>query len=100
MSTISRSSTSRSSRATSSLIAIALTIGALVTAFPFIWMLASAFKPTSESVAYPPALLPRHPTLLYLGRLFSELDFGKYFANTMGVVLIGVVGLLFTAMAG
>jgi len=39
-------------------IGIALTLGALLTAFPFFWMLTSSVKPRSESYAYPPRVLP------------------------------------------
>ena len=82
------------------MIGIALGIGALVTAFPFIWMITSSIKPQRESVAYPPSIVPAHPTLQYFQQLFTELDFGRYLANTIGVVLIGFIGMLFMAMAG
>lgn len=77
-----------------------LAIGAFLTAFPFLWMLVSAFKPFSEAVAYPPHLLPEEPTLQYLLTLFQELDFGRYLLNTLALVAISMVGLLAMAMAG
>jgi multiple sugar transport system permease protein len=82
------------------IIGAALAVGALITAFPFIWMLATSVKPQSESLNYPPTLLPHAPTLKYFQTLFTELDFGQYLANTVVVVLIGGVGLLLMAMAG
>ncbi|MFD4420973.1 carbohydrate ABC transporter permease [Agromyces sp. NPDC058484] len=82
------------------LIGAALAIGAVITAFPFPWMLLSSVKPQSESIDYPPTLLPQDPTFEYYIRLFTELDFGRYLANTLIVVLIGGVGLLLMAMAG
>lgn len=82
------------------IIGAALAIGALITAFPFIWMLATSVKPQSESLNYPPTLLPQAPTLKYFQTLFTELDFGQYLANTVIVVLIGSIGLLLMAMAG
>jgi multiple sugar transport system permease protein len=81
-------------------IGAALGVGAIVTAFPFIWMLATSIKPQAESLNYPPSLVPLHPTLEYFHTLFTDLDFGQYLANTVIVVLIGAVGLLFMAMAG
>ncbi len=90
----------RSQRALTVLIGAVLGVGALVTAFPFLWMIASSVKPRSESVAYPPQLLPQEPTFEFFVQLFSELDFGRYLVNTIAVVLIGMVGLLFMAMAG
>jgi multiple sugar transport system permease protein len=77
-----------------------LAIGALSTAFPFIWMITSALKPRSEGVAYPPNILPQKPTLDFFVQLFQELDFGRYLGNTIGLVLISMTGLLLMAMAG
>ena len=90
-----RRSKNRSGRAVTTLIGVALTIGALITAFPFIWMIATSVKPQSESLTYPPTIFPRVPTFKYFSRLFVELDFGTYLVNTIGVVLIGFIGLLF-----
>jgi multiple sugar transport system permease protein len=90
----------RRGRALTVVIGVVLGLGALITAFPFLWMVASSVKPRSESVAYPPQLLPQQPTFEFYVQLFSELDFGKYLVNTIAVVLIGMVGLIFMAMAG
>ena len=93
--------TSRRRPTRSTLVVGALvTLGAVATAFPFAWMILSAVKPRSESLAYPPHVLPRHVTFEYLGQLFSELDFGRYLVNTLAVVLISMVGLVLMAMAG
>jgi multiple sugar transport system permease protein len=78
----------------------ALALGALITAFPLIWMLLSSVKPQSEAIDYPPRLLAQEPTFEYYVQLFTELDFGRYLVNTLIVVAIGAVGLLFMAMAG
>ncbi|PSL37282.1 carbohydrate ABC transporter membrane protein 2 (CUT1 family) [Labedella gwakjiensis] len=81
-------------------IGAALAVGALITAFPFIWMIASSVKPRSESLAYPPRVLPEEPTFEFFVQLFQELDFGRYLLNTIAIVLIGMVGLVLMAMAG
>ncbi|MFC6084134.1 carbohydrate ABC transporter permease [Sphaerisporangium aureirubrum] len=80
--------------------AAVLCAGALVTAFPFLWMVSGSVKPRSESVAHPPRLLPRAPTFENFARLFGEMDFGRYLVNTVVVVLISMVGVLLMAMAG
>jgi multiple sugar transport system permease protein len=77
-----------------------LGVGALATAFPFLWMMFASVKPRSESVAYPPQLLPQHPTLEFFVQLFTELDFGRYLLNTLAIVLICMLGLLLMAAAG
>jgi multiple sugar transport system permease protein len=81
-------------------IGIVLAAGALVTAFPFLWMLTTSLKPQRESIDFPPTILPQDPTFEWYLRLFTELDFGTYLRNTVIVVAIGFIGLLFMAMAG
>ncbi|HYI33223.1 MAG TPA: carbohydrate ABC transporter permease [Glaciibacter sp.] len=90
----------RRARAGTIVIGALLVVGALVTAFPFIWMLFASVKPRSESVAYPPQLLPQQPTLEYFVELFVSLDFGRYLVNTLLIVAICMVGLLIMAAAG
>jgi multiple sugar transport system permease protein len=82
------------------IVAVALLIGALITAFPFLWMLLASFKPQREALDFPPTLLPLSPTLEHYVTLFTELDFGRYLVNTLLVVAISFVGLLIMAMAG
>jgi len=77
-----------------------LAAGAVLTAFPFIWMIASSVKPQSESIDFPPTVLPQAPTLDYYVVLFTELDFGRYLVNTVLIVLISFLGLMMMAMAG
>lgn len=89
-----------SRRALTIAIGAALGIGALVTAFPFLWMIATSFKPQRESITFPPTVLPQQPTLEWYTTLFTELDFGRYLGNTVVVVLIGFIGLFLMAMAG
>jgi len=95
-----KQSSQKPSKRVTIIIGIGLTIGALATAFPFIWMVTSSVKPQQESVSYPPTILTLHPTLTYFKELFTQLDFGRYLLNTIAVVLIGFVGLFFIAMAG
>jgi multiple sugar transport system permease protein len=81
-------------------IGIVLTAGAVLTAFPFFWMLTSSVKPLSETYTYPPKVLPSHPTFASYVTLFRDLDFGRYLINTVVVVLISFVGMFLMAMAG
>jgi multiple sugar transport system permease protein len=90
----------RQVRPGSIVIGILLGVGALATAFPFVWMVFASVKPRSEAVAYPPRLLPEEPTLEFFVQLFAELDFGRYLANTLAIVAICMVGLLLMAAAG
>lgn len=93
-------SNARSTRTLTIVVGVALTIGALITALPFFWMVFSSVKPRSESVAYPPVPFPQQPTFEWFVQLFGELDFGRYLVNTIAIVLISMIGLLLMAMAG
>jgi multiple sugar transport system permease protein len=93
-------SAARKTRWLTVLIGGLLAVGALITAFPFFWMLSASVKPQRESTDFPPSVLPQEPTLEYYRMLFTELDFGRYLVNTLAVVAIGMVGLVLMAMAG
>lgn len=58
---------------------------ALFSAFPFFWMVSTAFKPLREIFVYPPTFLPQHPTLTNFGRLFEGTRFLDYFVNSITV---------------
>lgn len=100
MSTIERSRGRRQGRVATVVIGALLAFGAFSVAFPFIWMVFASVKPRSESVAYPPSLLPKEPTFEYFQQLFVELDFGRYLVNTLAIVLISMVGLVLMAACG
>ena len=87
-------------RVTGLFVSTLLGLGAVVTAFPLLWMVLASFKPQRESMTYPPTVLSRTPTVEYYLELFTELNFGQYLINTIGVVAIGFIGLLLMAMAG
>lgn len=90
----------RRPRASTVIVGALLTVGALVTAFPFLWMVFASVKPRGESVAYPPHLIPSEPTFEFFAQLFNELDFGRYLVNTLAIVAICMLGLLLMAAAG
>ena len=77
---------------------------ALWGAFPFLWMLSTSVKQSSEVFASPPTLVPRHLTLGNFARLLTETNFATYFGNsltvsfatvvlTLGVSAVGAYGL-------
>lgn len=80
---------------------ILLTIGGLIMLFPFVWMVLSTFKPASELVTYPPLLFPTNPTLETLQRVWTQVDFAKYFGNSLFVTLtICAFQLLTSSLVG
>lgn len=79
----------------------ALTVSALLWVYPFVWMLATAFKPSAEAAADPLRLIPLQPTLENFARAWSQANFSRYLLNSTLVTLGSVTLTLFlTATAG
>lgn len=78
-----------------------LTLGATATFVPFLWMLLAAFKPQKEIIAFPPALLPAQPTLENVLRVWTRVQFARYFANSLLVAMaLTLIVLLTSAFVG
>ncbi|MGD2051904.1 MAG: carbohydrate ABC transporter permease [Acidimicrobiia bacterium] len=82
------------------LVGAGLAVGALLTAFPFLWMVFTSVKPLNEARTYPPHILPSTVQWDSYLTLFRELAFGRYLVNTIVVVVIGFGGMFLMAMAG
>ena len=65
----------------------------LFTAFPFAWMIATAFKRSHEIFTTPPTLLPGSLTLENVTRLFEQTRFAVYLGNS---VLVATCTVLLT----
>lgn len=78
-----------------------LVVGAAATLFPLLWMLSASLMPQGEASGIPPALIPSRPTLVHYRALFSRLDLGRAFWNSL-VIAGGVsaISVLLNAMAG
>ena len=63
------------------------------TAFPFAWMVLTAFKRPYEIFTTPPTLLPASFTLENVERLFHETRFAVYLLNS---VLVGASTVVLT----
>jgi multiple sugar transport system permease protein len=77
-----------------------LVVGAAVMAFPFVWMILSAFKDISQVFVVPPKWLPSpfHPE--NLAAAWNALPFAQAYVNSVYIaVTIVVVQLLTCAMA-
>ncbi len=75
----------------------------LMIIYPFIWMIASSFKPLGEIYQYPPKLITENFSLKnYIHVLFNQNpSFFLYFRNTAVTTIVSTVGTLLTsAMAG
>jgi putative chitobiose transport system permease protein len=78
-----------------------LTFMALITVFPFAWIVLTALKgPGDVLFSVPPQFLPAHPTLDNFGRVLRALPIGSFFLNSIIVaVAVTVLNTLVAALA-
>lgn len=78
-----------------------MVIGAVLTAFPLLWMLSLSFMPTGAAGHFPPPLLPHEPTLENYRHMFADYRAGRYlFNSTLVATAATVLSLLFNTTAG
>lgn len=75
-------------------------IGLIVVA-PLLWMVSAAFMPPGTAQTNPPPLWPHHPTLANFHELFTRLQLGRYFFNSVVIALATTAcALLLNSLAG
>ena len=78
-----------------------LTVCFVAVISPFVWMVLGSFKSEGELRQSPPTWWPEAASLDNYTQLFSRLDFGTYFANSIVVAIVVTAGnLLFCSMLG
>jgi multiple sugar transport system permease protein len=78
-----------------------LTLLALLTAFPLLWMLSASLMPAGEAMTLPARLVPSRPTLEHYETLFTRLNIGRTLLNTLFLAsAVTAVSLLCNSMAG
>ena len=77
-----------------------LTAGALLSAFPFIYMLSTSLKSLQEAAAPEFHLLPQKFLWSNYVQTFDAAPFARYFANTFFVAGIVTLSVVVTAIAG
>ncbi|GLW10235.1 sugar ABC transporter permease [Microtetraspora sp. NBRC 13810] len=81
------------SRAARTFAYVALGVYALISVYPFLWMLSGAFKTRAE-ILEGGSLIPRDPTLDTLVTTWGQLNFFDYFLNSLQVTAMTVAGVL------
>jgi putative chitobiose transport system permease protein len=78
-----------------------LSLIAIVTAFPFIWIFSTSLKGPNDAIySVPPQLLPHEPTFANYVRVWNQLPVANFFLNSIIVASSTVVlNLLFTSIA-
>ena len=78
-----------------------LTVALVAVVAPFAWMILGSFKSEGELRQAPPTWWPHTASLDNYAHLFSRLDFGTYFTNSVVVAVAVTAGnLLFCSMLG
>lgn len=72
---------------------LALTVGSVVMAFPFVWMILSSFKSLKEIFRF--GFWPETWTLVNFQQVLLETQFPRWFFNSMVVAGISTVSVLF-----
>lgn len=73
----------------------------IITAFPFLWMILSSFKESSEFYLLTPKLLPNSFQWNNFIELFERWNFGSYYKNSILVTVVQVVAnILIVLFAG
>lgn len=78
-----------------------LILFAVFTLIPFYWMIVNSLKATGDFYSAMETLFPERPVLENYAKLFTQIDFAKWFFNSMVVsVFSTVAGVLICSMAG
>jgi ABC-type glycerol-3-phosphate transport system permease component len=84
---------------------VVMTILAIFTILPIVYMVSTAFKPLEEMFLYPPRFFVRHPTLRNFADLLIAMDglavpFARYVFNSVFVTVVTVgAGVILSSMA-
>ncbi|MDO4267161.1 MAG: carbohydrate ABC transporter permease [Eubacteriales bacterium] len=83
------------------LVYLALTLGAVLMIFPFLWMLLTSFKSAGESVQIPPTILPKQWLTDNYRRALTSLPFVRLYINTTMLIVFRVIcAVAFSSAAG
>ena len=78
---------------------LVLLLGLSITLMPFVWMILSSFKTTTEILRIPPTFWPEAPTLNSFLTILKDpkLPLGRFYGNSLFVATINVLTNLFTS---
>ena len=78
-----------------------LIIVSVLSIFPFLWLISTALKGSSENIfQYPPVFIPKHPTFENFVGVWKQIPFMLYFWNSIIVAVFTVLlNLVFSALA-
>jgi len=75
--------------------------GAVFSLLPLMWMASASVMPAGEASSFPPPLFPSEITWQHYRDLFSNLNVGRYFLNSLLIAsLVTIISVTFNSMAG
>ena len=77
---------------------VALASVAIVIAFPFYWMITTAFKSFFEATQFPPTLFPNEFHLENFATAWGDAPWPRFFTNTFIIAIAVTVGELATSI--
>ncbi|MFD3444690.1 carbohydrate ABC transporter permease [Microbacteriaceae bacterium 4G12] len=76
-----------------------LIVASLIFFGPFVWMLLTSVKSSSEALSFPPTFLPREWHFENYSDLFDVAPFGMYYLNSAVVTVFTTLGQVLTSLA-
>ena len=67
----------------------------LITVYPFLWMIATSFKPEAEIYSSSLSLFSENFSLANYTKVFDTIPFGRYFMNSLFLAVAGVLTNIF-----
>ncbi|UPU39135.1 carbohydrate ABC transporter permease [Erysipelothrix sp. Poltava] len=76
---------------------IFIVVMAIITLFPFVYMILASLMTYQEATSIPPTLIPASPQFHNFVEVFQTAPFVRYFINTVVVAGISTLGILITS---
>jgi len=80
------------------LLATAMLLVAIASAFPLVWMVLSSLKTTAETMQVPPVWIPRTPSLDAYEKVAGVVNVGRSMWNSLVIATVTTSGILVTSM--
>lgn len=79
---------------------IILAIFAVITVFPFIYMILGGLMSFQETTTIPPTIIPKHFQWANYSKVFAQAPFARYFLNTFITASVTTIVSLFNSILG
>ncbi|BCM21634.1 carbohydrate ABC transporter permease [Mesorhizobium sp. J8] len=98
MSAAARSLSRKRPSGRKALLATAMLLVAVASAFPIAWMVLSSLKTPAETMQVPPVWIPRTPTLEAYDKVAGVVNVGRSMWNSLVIATVTTAGILVTSM--